>query len=128
MAHERELANGGDGVLPSSDLLTAIHFFSSHFYDSLSQRHPSHFEYGQNLNNRSLDETALLSLGILLEEAARETLGEDGHLVFAEGEPIEDETLKAPPISPLPTPSDTGHVQKKARKTDDREDREDSPR
>ena len=39
-----------------------------------------------NLDVRSMDETALLAFGILLEEAARETLGKDGDLVFTEGE------------------------------------------
>jgi len=117
MAHERELANGGDGVLPSSDLLTAIHLFSSYFYETLGRRHPSHLVDGRNINNRSLDETALLSFGILLEEAAKETLGEDGHLVFVEGELIGDEPRRnAPPTSLLPAPdSDLGHRQKKTK-------------
>jgi hypothetical protein len=115
MAHERELANGGDGVLPSSDLLTAIHLFSSHFYDSLGRRHPAHFEEGRNINNCSLDETALLSLGILLEEVARESLGKEGHLVFAEGEPLNHKPRPdAPTISPLTRPdSNPGNKRKK---------------
>lgn len=37
------------------------------------------------VDERSMDETALLSLGILLEEAARESLGRKGDLVFTEG-------------------------------------------
>lgn len=35
---------------------------------------------------RSLDETALLALGVLMEELCREQLGEGGDLVFTEGE------------------------------------------
>lgn len=35
---------------------------------------------------KSMDETALLAMGILLEEATREVLGETGDLVFTEGE------------------------------------------
>jgi hypothetical protein len=38
-----------------------------------------------------MDGTALLALGILMEEMAIETLGTTGDLVFVEGEPIESE-------------------------------------
>ena len=38
----------------------------------------------------SLDETALLSLGILLEEMAEHVLGDTGDLAFVEGEGIDD--------------------------------------
>lgn len=34
---------------------------------------------------RSMDDTALLAVGILLEEAADEVLGETGDMVFVEG-------------------------------------------
>jgi hypothetical protein len=37
-----------------------------------------------------MDETALLALGILMEEVCRETLGETGDMVFTEGEPKGD--------------------------------------
>ena len=40
---------------------------------------------------RSMDETALLALGILLEESAKHCLGEKGHLVFVEGQEDGDE-------------------------------------
>ncbi len=36
-----------------------------------------------------MDETALLAVGILLEEAAEEVLGEKGDMVFVEGEELE---------------------------------------
>ena len=38
-----------------------------------------------NIDEKSMDETALLAFGILLEEAAREGLGKRGDLVFTEG-------------------------------------------
>jgi len=38
----------------------------------------------------SMDETALLAFGILLEEAGREILGNTGDLVFTEGEEVEE--------------------------------------
>jgi len=41
------------------------------------------------VNFSSMDETALLALGILLEEAAEEVLGERGDMVFVEGEETE---------------------------------------
>ncbi|UKZ72976.1 hypothetical protein TrVFT333_000613 [Trichoderma virens FT-333] len=83
-AHEWELPNGGQGVLPQSDLLKAIHEYSSEFYGALN-RNQRVLESGRNLDERSMDETALLALGILLEEAGREVLGRRGHLVFTEG-------------------------------------------
>lgn len=83
-AHEWELPNGGQGVLPKSDLLKAIHEYSSEFYGALN-RHQGVLDSGRNLDERSMDETALLALGILLEEAGREVLGRRGHLVFTEG-------------------------------------------
>ena len=47
---------------------------------------------------RSMDETALLAMGILLEEAVKHSLGENGHLVFVEGEPdeVDNEGLDVP--------------------------------
>jgi hypothetical protein len=35
-----------------------------------------------------MDETALLALGILMEEATRDVLGQTGDLVFTEGEEV----------------------------------------
>lgn len=40
---------------------------------------------GRSVDERSMDETALLAFGILLEEASREVLGQRGDLVFTEG-------------------------------------------
>jgi hypothetical protein len=38
-----------------------------------------------------MDETALIALGILVEESAREILGETGDLAFTEGVEVEEE-------------------------------------
>ncbi|KAI9796030.1 MAG: hypothetical protein M1833_006538 [Piccolia ochrophora] len=64
--------------LPHSDLLKAIHTYASDFY---SHAFPS----AVNGDWSSMDETALLALGMLLEEVARESMGDTGDLVFAEG-------------------------------------------
>ncbi|EAU39418.1 conserved hypothetical protein [Aspergillus terreus NIH2624] len=70
-----------DRPLPSSDLLEAIHAYSADFYDNATWDR-GHDDY------RSMDETALIAMGILLEEMARESLGETGDLVLVEGEEI----------------------------------------
>ena len=65
--------------LPESDLLKAIHAYASDFYGrAVKGRGKVDFE--------SLDETALLAVGILMEEMARDALGETGDLAFVEGE------------------------------------------
>lgn len=85
-AHEA-LPDGGRNVLPDSDTLKAVHGYASHFYEALGQRHEGGKARGdtRHVDERSMDETALLAFGILLEEAAREALGKDGDLVFTEG-------------------------------------------
>ncbi|KAI8629928.1 hypothetical protein F5Y19DRAFT_63892 [Xylariaceae sp. FL1651] len=72
--HSHEgLCDGGRHILPDSDMLKAIHSYAGHFY-------------GANvIDERSMDETALLAFGILLEETSREVLGKKGDLVFTEG-------------------------------------------
>lgn len=80
-AHERDLQDAGKGVLPESDLLKAIHAYTSKFYAAKEQ--PKNGISG--VGERSMDETALLAFGILLEEAGRDVLGRRGHLVFTEG-------------------------------------------
>ncbi|KAI6090558.1 hypothetical protein F4821DRAFT_20363 [Hypoxylon rubiginosum] len=85
-AHE-DLRDGGRGVLPDSDMLKAIHSYSSYFYAARDgQQHRNISEVAvRNIDERSMDETALLALGILLEETGREVLGRRGDLVFTEG-------------------------------------------
>ena len=65
------------GHLPDSDLLKALHVYAADFYAA---------EREAGADYRSLDETALLALGVLMEELCREQLGEGGDLVFTEGE------------------------------------------
>ncbi|EKG14792.1 hypothetical protein MPH_08067 [Macrophomina phaseolina MS6] len=66
-------------ILPDSDLLKALHAYTSDFYSA---------SFGDQARRdwRSMDETALLALGILIEEAAVDILGETGDLAFVEGE------------------------------------------
>lgn len=77
-----EDANDGKGLLPDSDLLKAVHAYSSDFYASTTTEHGK-------VDWSSMDETALLAIGILLEEAAAEALGETGDMVFVEGEKVQ---------------------------------------
>ncbi|KAH7193061.1 uncharacterized protein B0J16DRAFT_316739 [Fusarium flagelliforme] len=92
-SHERDLPHGGQGVLPESDLLKAIHAYTSAFY-SARNRHNQTTD-AKPVTDRSMDETALLAFGILLEEAGKEVLGRRGDLVFTEGaEDVPDDGLK----------------------------------
>lgn len=68
-----------DQKLPDSDLLKHLHSYTSDFYRKGTST-------GGKKDWKSMDETALLALGILLEEAAAEHLGESGHLAFVEDE------------------------------------------
>ena len=68
-------------LLPDSDMLKAIHAYASDFYDSATTNRG-------RTDWRSMDETALIAMGILLEEAAKESLGETGDLAFVEGEEV----------------------------------------
>jgi hypothetical protein len=91
MAHERDLPDGGRDVLPDSDLLKAVHSYTSHYYEALGRNAPEHYVGRRNINQQSMDETALLAFGILLEEAGREVLGKHGDLVFTEGVEASDD-------------------------------------
>jgi hypothetical protein len=65
--------------LPDSDLLTAIHAYVAHYCSTMSS--------GDSYKAwRSMDETALLAMGILVEEAVRDALGGTGDLAFVEGD------------------------------------------
>jgi len=66
-----------DQKLPDSHLVKDIHMYVSHFYEATN-------ESGETYDFRSLDETALLAMGILLEEACKEPLGASGDMVLAE--------------------------------------------
>jgi len=73
-AHENLPA---DRPLPSSEILTAIHAYSSDFYAHKLRDNGKHNFY-------SMDESALLAVGILMEELAKEQLGENGDMVLTE--------------------------------------------
>lgn len=105
---ERELKR-----LPSSELLGAVHAYASDFYGALGMAHHAASARMKRNNNQkkrrgredgdavedtrwdfgSMDETALLAFGVLLEESVRAALGEEGDMVFVEGEAqeLEDE-------------------------------------
>ncbi|KAL3465006.1 hypothetical protein BJX64DRAFT_285872 [Aspergillus heterothallicus] len=86
-----------DRPLPSSELLESIHAYTSDFYDQATSDRGRADYY--RMNGRSL-----MFMGILLEELAKESLGDTGDLVLVEGEtePTDDET-----------PSKTGRKRRK---------------
>jgi hypothetical protein len=65
--------------LPDSDLLKALHCYATEFYSRATAD-------GGIGDWRSMDETALLALGLLMEEVCRDALGDTGDMVFTEGE------------------------------------------
>ncbi|KAK4444861.1 hypothetical protein QBC34DRAFT_179580 [Podospora aff. communis PSN243] len=78
-------------ALPPSDLLKSVHKYASTFYEAMATRlGPQGFVKNRTIDERSMDETALLAFGVLLEEAGREVLRGRGDLVFVEGEEAVD--------------------------------------
>ncbi|KAL9013068.1 MAG: hypothetical protein Q9173_002205 [Seirophora scorigena] len=76
--------------LPDSDLLKAVHTYASDFYGAGLGKH----EEGM-VSFGSMDETALMAVGILLEEAVGRLVEGTGDLVFVEGSRRgEDEVLE----------------------------------
>jgi hypothetical protein len=65
-------------TLPESEMLKAIHTYAADFYSADAEE--------GRYDCRSLDETALIAVGILLEEAVKEALGENGDMVLVEPE------------------------------------------
>ncbi|KAL5121941.1 hypothetical protein ACEQ8H_000157 [Pleosporales sp. CAS-2024a] len=70
--------------LPSGDLLSAVHAYVSKLYSRTA---------GPETEKawRCMDETALIAFGILMEEAAREVIGDTGDLAFTEAADEEEE-------------------------------------
>ncbi|KAK2074280.1 hypothetical protein P8C59_008500 [Phyllachora maydis] len=73
--------------LPDTSMADAVHSYVAHFYEAHHQRRarvaaaqPHH----RRLDERGLDETALLAMCVLLEEAGRARLGRKGAHVFTE--------------------------------------------
>ncbi|CAG8975246.1 hypothetical protein HYALB_00007946 [Hymenoscyphus albidus] len=104
--HDIYFANDRDvqaNDLPESDLLKALHAYTSDFYSRASPD-------GGSIDWRSLDETALIALGILMEEASH--LAKTSDLALTEGETVGlpaqsaksdsrlHETITAPPGPP----------------------------
>lgn len=75
----------GAELLPESDLLKAVHTYASIFYG----------RRGGKADFRSLDETALMAVGVLLEEWVDRLLGKGGEGVFVEGGEEEEEEEEA---------------------------------
>lgn len=73
--------------LPDSELLKEVHGYVSDYYETLNiagSIDPEEVAGGPGVDFKSFDETALLAMGILLEEACKEALGENGDMVFSE--------------------------------------------
>ena len=77
---DRELPSSAR--LPESDLLKAVHSYAADFYSRMD---------GGQISTRSMNETALLALGVLLEESMAQVLGDTGDLALIEGEPATPE-------------------------------------
>ena len=72
-----------DQKLPESDLLKALHTYAADLYGrSLGPEADVSYE--------SLDGSALIALGVLMEEACKEALGETGDLALVEGEEVDE--------------------------------------
>ncbi|CAI7667954.1 unnamed protein product [Penicillium viridicatum] len=72
-----------DQSLPSSDLLETIHAYAADYYEYATA------DNGKD-DHQTMDETALLALGILIEEMAKEELGETGDLALVEGQELSE--------------------------------------
>ena len=75
-------------TLPSSELLWTVHRHATKFFEEKGENHM-----------KFMDESALLAIGVLLEETMKQSLGKDGHRAFLEreeskvngGEPVAEE-------------------------------------
>ncbi len=80
-----DFPDAGRHYLPDGSLLKSVHGYASRFYAATAARLGPRCTVGTRIvDERSMDETAMLAFGILLEEAAREPLGKRGDLVFTE--------------------------------------------
>lgn len=71
--------------LPDSELLKDIHGYVSEYYEATTiDKDASGVRHDDGTDFKSFDETAILAMGILLEEACKEALGENGDMVFSE--------------------------------------------
>jgi hypothetical protein len=72
-----------DQELPSGDLASAMHSYISTLWAKTEHRIPMRRSIMRR-TWRGMDETALIALCILMEETARDALGETGDLAFTE--------------------------------------------
>jgi len=104
-----DLPDGGHAHLPDTNLLRSVHGYASKFYDAATDRLGPRCVVGtRTIDERSMDETALLAVGILLEEASREVLGKRGDIVFTEASTEPKLMAKAMPATKLPRPISEG--------------------
>ncbi|KAJ5579727.1 uncharacterized protein N7459_005712 [Penicillium hispanicum] len=73
-----------DRPLPSSEILEAVHAYTADYYQHLARKSGRYDHY-------TMDETALLAVGILVEEMARDSLGQCGDLVLLEGQSSDED-------------------------------------
>ena len=83
-AVDRTDGAGVERMLPDSDLVKAVHGYASGFYGGRVDGGKGGL--GKRVESVwcSLDETALLAVGVLLEEACVDVVGEVGCRAFAE--------------------------------------------
>ncbi|CBX90269.1 hypothetical protein IAQ61_001759 [Plenodomus lingam] len=84
--------------LPGGDILSAIHAYVSSLYSHNAQ-------LGNEPTWKCMDETALIALGILLEETAREVLGSTGDLAFTEPANMEKDAIVKGAFGDVPAAS-----------------------
>ncbi|KAL5050579.1 hypothetical protein BDW71DRAFT_103407 [Aspergillus fruticulosus] len=70
-----------DCPLPSTELLESIHSYTADFYDQAVSANG-------RANHYSMNGKSLLFMGVLLEELAKESLGDTGDLALVEGDNI----------------------------------------
>ena len=70
--------------LPDSDLLKAVHAYAADYY---ARTLPDEGE----IDAYTMNETALMAIGILLEETIAQILGETGDMALVEGESVASE-------------------------------------
>jgi hypothetical protein len=73
-----------DQALPNSDLLETLHAYAADYYEYATA------DNGKD-DLQTMDETALLAMGILIEEMVKEELGETGDLALTEGQELPEE-------------------------------------
>jgi hypothetical protein len=94
--------------LPKPELLMAAHAYASDYYSSATTNR------GQ-IDFRSLDGSALVAVGILLEEAARASLGQNGDMALVE--PRQRDNSRWLPFPKLSTQHVKGKVRSRIKST-----------